>query len=585
MRNLRYFTFERNKYFYGKLLSVGDFESEQRYMNDKRRIINRFIHGTGVVCGMNVVPIDDITISVEMGLALDFAGREIMLEHPVIKKLSAIDGFDEYTEQDEENSQLYLCIEYDEEEREPVHSIAGSKSANDSKLEYNKYAEGYHLYLTSQEPESEDLSVAALYEETKTIYRGNGVCIKQTVPKYVQGNQEFEIKISVESTGQQKLLSFQYDLKGSCIQGDDVITVSFDEKEAKTLKQEIKRYEFTRKLKTNAVTDVTAKLSVVEDSFQLKIGDVPVNAKASGSNSIHIIAGNVKKEIIDRYYRGAMEDIVKNAYQQSIYLAKISVIRTGSTYMIDAVESMPFSQYLYNNSLAAVMDELSMKEEKNKQQLVLERENSYPGLSNMTNGGVQIATGTAVLELGIGGAVGQKFFSEEISHGLGLGTINIVLGEACEQKDNGNILFGSTSIFDEDKASGKVEMAAKVNVEKGTFVIGVRCLTPTSESKLKIHWIAIKDGTKQMLEKQETIMQIKPNMMNLSIRETYYFEALIGGSVESRVKWSVREADGGTIDENGMYTAPNKAGVYEIIGESMDQPQYKASTFVVVRDV
>lgn len=80
-------------------------------------------------------------------------------------------------------------------------------------------------------------------------------------------------------------------------------------------------------------------------------------------------------------------------------------------------------------------------------------------------------------------------------------------------------------------------------------------------------------------------MQIKPNMMNLSIRENYYFEALIGGSVESRVKWSVREADGGTIDENGMYTAPNKAGVYEIIGESMDQPQYKASTFVVVRDV
>lgn len=42
MRNLKYFSFERNKYFYGKLLSVSDFETEQRYMNDKRRLINRF---------------------------------------------------------------------------------------------------------------------------------------------------------------------------------------------------------------------------------------------------------------------------------------------------------------------------------------------------------------------------------------------------------------------------------------------------------------------------------------------------------------------------------------------------------------
>ena len=86
--------------------------TEQRYMNDKRRIINRFVHGAGVVCGMNVVPVDDITISVEMGLALDFVGREIMIEQPVIKRLSMIDGFEDYTEADEENSSLYLCIEY-----------------------------------------------------------------------------------------------------------------------------------------------------------------------------------------------------------------------------------------------------------------------------------------------------------------------------------------------------------------------------------------------------------------------------------------------------------------------------------------
>lgn len=580
MRNLKYFTFERNKYFYGKLLSVDDFECEQRYMNDKRRIINRFIHGTGVVCGMNVIAVDDMTVSVETGLALDFAGREIMIEQPVIKKLSAIDGFEDYTEADEENSYLYLCVEYDEIEKEPVHSIAGAKTSSDYKSEYNKYAEGYHLYLTNQEPENEDLSDAALYEETKTVYWDNGVRIKHTAPKYVRGNDEFELRILIENLGQKKNLSFSYDLRTSCIQGEDIVKVAFDEADY----AKAKCYELSVKLRANAVADVTARISVVEDSFRLKIGDVAMNAQACGTSSIEIISGNVKKEMMDRYYCSAMENIVKNTYQQSIYLAKISVIRTGTTYMIDAVESMPFKQYLYNNSLAAAMNQLSMKEERENEKPAGKAAGRHYEEALADNSGLNIAMGTAVVSLGIGGITGQKFFTEEIPHGLGLGAVNIVLGKATGRRGNNGILFGASDIFEEEESSVKVEMAARVNVEKGTFVIGVRCLEPTSETKLKIHWTAIKDGREQFQEQKEAIMQIKPDMLNLNVRENYYFEALIDGRAESRIKWSVREPDGGTIDENGMYTAPNKPGVYEIAGSSIDHPEYRASTFVVVRD-
>lgn len=54
MKNLKSFPFERNRYFYGKLLSVEDFETEQKYFNDKRRTVNRFLFGSGVVCGLGV---------------------------------------------------------------------------------------------------------------------------------------------------------------------------------------------------------------------------------------------------------------------------------------------------------------------------------------------------------------------------------------------------------------------------------------------------------------------------------------------------------------------------------------------------
>ena len=95
MKNSNLFPFERNKYFYGKLLSVDDFELEQRYMNDKRRMLNCFVLGAGVVAGLYVVRVDEQTISVEAGLALDSWGREIVVDVPVVKKLSLLDGFDD----------------------------------------------------------------------------------------------------------------------------------------------------------------------------------------------------------------------------------------------------------------------------------------------------------------------------------------------------------------------------------------------------------------------------------------------------------------------------------------------------------
>ena len=49
MKNLQYFPFERNQYYYGKLMTQQDFVSEQKYINDRRRLINRFLLGTGVV--------------------------------------------------------------------------------------------------------------------------------------------------------------------------------------------------------------------------------------------------------------------------------------------------------------------------------------------------------------------------------------------------------------------------------------------------------------------------------------------------------------------------------------------------------
>ncbi|HWO25309.1 MAG TPA: hypothetical protein VNO30_41500 [Kofleriaceae bacterium] len=45
---------DRVNYFYGQLLGVRELQAEQRYFLDKHRLHNRYLHGYGVVCGLEV---------------------------------------------------------------------------------------------------------------------------------------------------------------------------------------------------------------------------------------------------------------------------------------------------------------------------------------------------------------------------------------------------------------------------------------------------------------------------------------------------------------------------------------------------
>lgn len=152
MRNLTYLPFIRNRYFYGKLLTAEDFSQEQQYGNDKRRMINRWLFGAGIVSGLEVIRVDDYSVSLEMGLALDNTGREIAVETPVIQKLSAIEGYEDATMEEGEET-LYLCIRYAEEPVEPVQNVANRAVHTAEEDTYNKVRESYALYLTDDEPE------------------------------------------------------------------------------------------------------------------------------------------------------------------------------------------------------------------------------------------------------------------------------------------------------------------------------------------------------------------------------------------------------------------------------------------------
>ena len=74
--------FERPRYFAGKLVTAEDFELEQRYHIEKRRLLNRMLQGAGIVSGLGVVEAGQGTVIVAPGFALDPDGREILVSEP-----------------------------------------------------------------------------------------------------------------------------------------------------------------------------------------------------------------------------------------------------------------------------------------------------------------------------------------------------------------------------------------------------------------------------------------------------------------------------------------------------------------------
>ena len=175
MRNNQLLPFERNRYYTGKMLTSVDFEAEQTYMNNKRRFLNSMMYGAGVVCGLNVVSLDDLSLLVESGVAFDGSGREIVVESSVVKKLSAIDGFDRLT-----SDEAFLCIRYKEE---PVHAVYSlNQSAGEQSYEYNRMHESYELFLKDTSEGMDFLELEDEFYRVSQIFENDDVNVEISLP-------------------------------------------------------------------------------------------------------------------------------------------------------------------------------------------------------------------------------------------------------------------------------------------------------------------------------------------------------------------------------------------------------------------
>jgi hypothetical protein len=134
--------FERNHYFFGKALTVRDFDTEQAYLNEKRWLVNRSVLGWGVVCGLRVELEGCWKVAVTPGLALDCRGREVLVPCPDGVKLDAVRARVEAGEACTDDRWI-VCLRYRECTTEQVK--APSPPCGDDAYEYNRIRETYTI--------------------------------------------------------------------------------------------------------------------------------------------------------------------------------------------------------------------------------------------------------------------------------------------------------------------------------------------------------------------------------------------------------------------------------------------------------
>lgn len=583
------FPFERNRYYSGKMLTSADFAAEQEYGNDKRRFLNNLMFGSGIVCGCNVYSLDDLSVFIESGLAIDHAGREIVVDTSVVKKLSAIPGFDEI-----ESDRLTLCLKYKEEQVHPVYSV--SRAGSESEYEYNRIQEGYELFLKDTEETKNFFEMESEFLTRDVIYQDGDYEIQIITPATVCRNRYVKIQLKVKKTSSADVaFAFEGKLQTPSFvtsEGNHDLVMALPNMrlmEGETISQEY--WVFVQETKATETSLILKKGSIkIRGEEKEMDSDFSMKVMISDINPRDLINREIGKVSLEMQNMGVMQDY--------ICLADISLLRTEGAYIIENIEEKTVKKYIEAPAQSTIRSEyLDYFRGKERLGVALKEETSMEEFARKnanTESGMQIATGTIEIPVGGRAKAGEVFYSGEVMHGLGAGAVYVEIGQEYMDEDRvkgantKSTIYGNSRLFQEaGKNVPKTEQAVKVLNDKGSFVAAISFNEDTDCLMLSYRWVAVKFANNDLLEVEETLekqwIEAETPTVVLGCRESYYFGVKFHEMDKCSISYQVTEEDGGEITMDGVYTAPNKEGVFEIMITSIEKPQICTYAYAIVK--
>ena len=591
MTNANSFPFERNRYFYGKLLTVRDFEVEQRYHCTKRELLNRLVHGAGVVCGLGVTASDESTLMIESGMALDYQGREIVVPEALFRKLPMLEGQETLAGKRD----AYLCLSYAEEDVEPVNATGAEVGAQ---RQFDLTREGFRLFLTAEPPAYQSLLETAGRENVSVLYQSDELILVLSVPSILCAGEEFQAQVLVVKN--EKTPPVQFSLEGeNTFAESDNGRIRLSWRESREEKRCVYTVDFP--LRCKSLSDVDSRLFPGSCELNVELGSHHYKNYLEVPAAVHLCRDQEEC----RLRRMRLDDLSRHLRGRDLplYLAKLELIHSAGGVFVGSVTSLPFQQSIKKEGAAKGDGTGDLTVTTSVRSLEYWQKPDVKAVYQPSTGALHldfgipspeqydyaVAHGTVDLTMPGGIRVNSRVFSQEIAHGLGVGAVDVRLSVEFQDKEREEtaLLCGNSEVFKHKSIKSAppwVEAAALVYPERGTMRIGLWLHDTVDGNLIRVHYFAQKPerDTSRILSQRRMSLTVTPEFSRLGCREKLQFQAEVVGSEDQSVVWSVKEENGGDIDHNGLYQAPELPGTYEITAVSGADETVTASAFVIV---
>ncbi len=575
--------FERNRYYVGKLLTSADFQAEQAYINHKRCFLNEMMFGSGIVCGLSVYSLDDLSIMVDSGVAVDGRGREIVMENPAVRKLSAVEGFEGL-----ESDRVLLCLRYQEENVHPVYTVQGQESGES--YECNRIREGWQLFLQDSAAAPEYLPPEPEFLSTAALYRDDDYEIICAMPAQTPCGGTARLDVTVrrlnEAAGPITLCAAIQTPAFTSETGDHELKLEW--------RDICPDGEVTMHRYLTAQAVPTAESVLLADSQSIHVTANGNDRTAAENFSLRVaVADLTAGQIVDQAVASASLELRGlSGGRDFVPLAEITLQRTRSAYLIEDVRTAGIRRYIRAAADSALRQELA--EWFRPQTAAPAPAEASQAASPATSVRSPIyATGVCEIPLGANMRRGQVAYSDEIIHGLGPGTVYVSVGAEYLADDPKlqtaarSTIYGNASLFSHEQIPAvPAETAVKVMNDRGSFMVAAKLMRDSTQVVLPLRWVAVllPGGEENKTQKLsgKSIAAMQPTVV-LGTRESHFFNVRFNNMEPCTLSYELAEKDSGEITSDGIYTAPGREGVYEIRISCADQPLISTYAYAVVK--
>ncbi len=573
------YPFLKNRYFRKKRMRAVDFQRDQDFADGKLGFLSHWMFGTGPALGLGVQRVDSDSLLVEPGFAVDPCGRLIVVDEPALRRLRALEGFRELT-----GETATLWLRFAEEELEPMF-VPGDGGEN---REFAVARESFEFFISDSAPAPESEAERTLYSGF-LLYEDDELRVTQRIPRLLSGKRTTRLWLDVECFSPDPVeAEIAYTPRIPGFTGPD----------AEGLPEYWRRLRLEKGEVSLAVPihpvspGQTVSVCLEEGDFLLEKRGQKRGARKAFREEFPVTMGDPEEELTARLSGCSPQELWDTA-MRGVPVATLRLVRNGDQALLDDVIPLPprrrtLSPWL-REELRRTAERCWPEEGRGAEQPPRAEKAKEPAAPERR----LTATGTVTLQTGLHMEDGNILASDELSHGLGPGTVYVEFGienvypVAGDDRNRTDLLLGDVSLF--EQASGTYDAGfdkgVRLHPDKGTFELALRLRGDLRQSSLRLRWFAWRPESGESARCAEgvgTLLRLEPDLIRVKPGETVHFTPVFTAGAAAPCDFFTEGRQSGALTKDGLYTAPEREGLFQISARVRGKPEERAHAFVIV---